>query len=136
MASITVPARTAATRTAATRSRSVRSVTVRPRPRPSTRGGVRLTQRGRVSAFTAAVVALLAIVMAAGQVADAADAGTAGQVAPSVVVVQAGDTLWGIAQEVAPGHDPRAVVAQVRELNDLGTRSIVPGQALVLPTLG
>jgi LysM repeat protein len=52
------------------------------------------------------------------------------------VVVQAGDTLWGIAQELAPGQDPRSVVGQIRELNDLGTDSIVPGQTLVLPTLG
>lgn len=104
--------------------------------RPARRSNVRLTQRGRVAAFTASVVALMFIVMATGQVADAAGAADQPALAPSSVVVQAGDTLWGIAQEVAPGNDPRAVVGQIRELNDLGTRSIVPGQTLVLPTLG
>ena len=76
------------------------------------------------------------LVMATGQMADASGAKGAEPVGASSVVVQAGDTLWAIAQEVAPGHDPRSVVGQIRELNDLGTRSIVPGQTLLLPTLG
>lgn len=97
---------------------------------------VRLTPRGRVSAFTASVVALLFLVMATGQMADASGAASVKPVGASSVVVQAGDTLWAIAQEVAPDRDPRSVVGQIRELNDLGTRSIVPGQTLLLPTLG
>jgi LysM repeat protein len=76
---------------------------------------------------------LAAVVVSAGQIADAS--GSTAATEHVTVVVQAGQTLWGIARESAPGHDPRLVIAQIRELNDLGTRSIVPGQALVVPTL-
>jgi len=75
------------------------------------------------------------LVIGAGQMVEAAGApGESMQQTP--VVVQAGDTLWGIAQEIAPDRDPRAVVAQIRSVNDLGTRSIVPGQSIVVPSLG
>ena len=84
-------------------------------------------------AFGASLGALAAVMIGAGQIADASGAASAGE--PTVVVVQAGETLWGIARDAAPGHDPRGVIAQIRELNDLGTRSIVPGQAIVVPTL-
>ena len=64
-----------------------------------------------------------------------ADAGTSVTVAPatSVVVVQPGESLWGIAQQVAPGADPREVVTSIRELNGLGDAPVVPGQSLVVP---
>ena len=84
------------------------------------------------------MLVLGALVIGAGQVADASAGSAQGSVsigAPASVVVQSGQTLWGIAQEVAPGHDPRLVISQIRDLNDLGTRSIVPGQELVVPTL-
>lgn len=102
---------------------------------PSRReGDLRLTRRGRAVAFIGSLVALLVVVIAAGQMADAT--GSSSAAAPTSVVVQSGETLWGIAREIAPGHDPRLVIAQIRELNDLGTRSIVPGQTLVVPSLG
>lgn len=42
---------------------------------------------------------------------------------PQVIsyVVQPGDTLWSIAQRVAPGDDPRAVVDAIRESRDTDT---------------
>lgn len=103
-------------------------------PRDVNARSVRLTRRGRVAAFISSLAALAAIVVGAGQMADASGQATVAD--PTVVVVQSGETLWGIAQNVAPGHDPRGVIAQIRDLNDLGTRSIVPGQSLVVPTLG
>jgi hypothetical protein len=44
--------------------------------------------------------------------------------------------LWGIAQDIAPDQDPRSVVQQIRILNDLDTRSIVPGQSILVPVSG
>ena len=126
-------------RTSATYSRGAR---ISPASRVATRAPrvtatstpVRLTRRGRVTAFVASLAALLAVVVGAGQMADASN--EASTVQSSSVVVQSGETLWGIAKDVAPGHDPRMVISQIRDLNDLGTRSIVPGQTLVVPTLG
>ena len=99
---------------------------------------MRLTRRGRLVAFSASVAALGAIVIGAGQVAGASGSMSEASKSPTpqVVVVQAGETLWGIAREVAPGSDPRGVVRQIRQMNDLGTIPVVPGQSIVVPVLG
>jgi hypothetical protein len=46
-------------------------------------------------------------------------------------VVQPGDTLWGIARQVAPGRDPRPVVDEIVEANDL-RGGLQAGQELVV----
>jgi hypothetical protein len=48
----------------------------------------------------------------------------------SVVTVQPGDTLWSIAQAVAPNRDPRAVVADLQSRNHLSDVGLSPGQTL------
>jgi Tfp pilus assembly protein FimV len=53
--------------------------------------------------------------------------------APRVTyVVVSGDTLWSIAQQVAPGQDPRPVVDEMIEANDLHG-GLQAGQELVIP---
>lgn len=48
--------------------------------------------------------------------------------------VQSGDTLWGIAEQVAePGEDVRAVIHDMRRLNGLASSSLSIGQTLLLP---
>ncbi|MFC7344050.1 LysM peptidoglycan-binding domain-containing protein [Saccharopolyspora griseoalba] len=59
------------------------------------------------------------------------DAPGAGETA--VVRVHSGDTLWGIANRVAPDADPRAVVQRIVELNGLGAPSAEVGRHLVVP---
>lgn len=49
-------------------------------------------------------------------------------------VVRAGDTLWAIAERVAPGEDPRPVVDSIETRNDVAAGSLVPGQSLVVPS--
>ena len=51
----------------------------------------------------------------------------------AVVRVQAGDTLWGIANRVDPDADPRALVQRIVELNGLGAPSVEAGSRLVVP---
>jgi LysM repeat protein len=51
-----------------------------------------------------------------------------------VYVVQAGDRLWDLAERLGPEDDPRRFVQQVRDLNELTTSAIVPGQKLFLPS--
>lgn len=48
------------------------------------------------------------------------------------VVVQSGDTLWAIAANQMPDEDPRDAVARIRELNQLQSAEIFPGQVLTL----
>ena len=44
------------------------------------------------------------------------------------VVVQPGDTLWAIAQRLAPGEDPRPIVDELAAAH--GSGPLIPGQAL------
>ncbi len=48
------------------------------------------------------------------------------------VIVESGDTLWSIAKAQAPGEDPRDVVGSLRELNELASADIFPGQVLTV----
>jgi hypothetical protein len=48
--------------------------------------------------------------------------------------VRPGDTLWSIAQRIAPGRDPRPVVDQLIEDNHLQGGDLQVGQAIDLPT--
>jgi LysM repeat protein len=48
--------------------------------------------------------------------------------------VHAGETLWSIAEHVAPSKDQRDVVYQIIAANHLGSPTIVPGQTLHIPS--
>ena len=49
------------------------------------------------------------------------------------IVIEKGDTLWEITLRHFPHTDPRKLVAKIRELNDLQSPTIYPGQRLRLP---
>jgi LysM repeat protein len=60
--------------------------------------------------------------------------GEAGQATETVSVnVAPGETLWSLANEFAPDRDPRDVVAEIVELNGLGSSVVQAGQAVALP---
>jgi len=44
------------------------------------------------------------------------------------IVVRPGDTLWGVAQRLAPGQDPRPVVDQLAAV--YGNQPLQPGEAI------
>ncbi len=52
------------------------------------------------------------------------------------VTVGPGDTLWGIASDIAPDRDPRAVIAEIEELNGLGSTTLPIGVVLRVPASG
>ena len=55
-------------------------------------------------------------------------------VTPTVTVtVQAGQSLWAIAGAAAPERDPRDVIADIVQLNNLSAGGVVPGPATVRP---
>lgn len=51
----------------------------------------------------------------------------------SVVRVGAGETVWDVAERVAPGSDVRAVTARILELNGMNRRAVEPGMPLRVP---
>ena len=95
-------------------------------------GGVRLTRRGRVVIVLALLtVAFLAFTL--GRIGSSqASTEPASRVPYAQTTIHSGETLWAVALRVAPGHDPREVVEQIRLLNHL-TGSLQAGQQLLLP---
>ena len=93
---------------------------------------VRLTARGRCL-LVAVLAALLVLAISAGH--SGSQAATAVQNGPALTqaTVQPGDTLWSVAQRLAPGNDPREVVEQLRRINHLRSSALVAGQQLLLP---
>ena len=115
--------------------RAVRAVTV-PRDVPVPRAGrVRLTRRGRLVLLVLSVLLLLAGVSVGRTGSQAA---TATETGPSLqqTTVQPGETLWSVAQRIAPRNDPRDVVDQIRRINHLHSSSLRAGQQLLLPVAG
>ncbi|GAA3758876.1 LysM peptidoglycan-binding domain-containing protein [Microbacterium kribbense] len=97
---------------------------------------LRLTVRGRrVLAGLVALplaAAIFVAVLGGGSALASRDAG-APSGSFSTVTVVAGDSLWSIAQRVAPGADPRDVVDAIVSLNALEGAVLVPGEKLALP---
>ena len=103
---------------------------------PVVRTRLRMTTRGRrVLATLAAlpvVVALGVGILSSGGALASGDAGaSAGSF--DTVTVMPGESLWSIAQDVAPGHDPRDVVYELKRLNNLAGGLVSPGQQIAVP---
>ncbi|KQY97145.1 hypothetical protein ASD19_09220 [Microbacterium sp. Root53] len=101
---------------------------------PATR--LRLTRRGRrvLAALAAAPVAAglaLAVISGGGALASREDGAPAGTF--DTVTVMAGDSLWSIAEEIAPAADPRDVVDAIVALNQLQSSSVAAGERLAIP---
>jgi hypothetical protein len=50
-----------------------------------------------------------------------------------LVTLQAGQSLWQLAEEIAPENDPRDVVSDIIAVNDLRSGSVQAGQRIALP---
>lgn len=94
-------------------------------------GALRLTRRGRLVVFLAClVVACVASLVVAG---GATGSGEAGEPMPTrQVTVHPGETLWGIAAEVTADRDPREIIEEIRQLNDIGA-SLQAGDKIDVP---
>lgn len=99
---------------------------------PRTR--LRITRRGRL-VLTALVAGPLAL--GAGLVALNGGAAVAAKDASGVtlehVTVSSGQSLWDLAEEIAPSSDPRDVIASLVDLNRLPTSDVSAGQQLAVP---
>lgn len=105
--------------------------------RPVVRTRLRLTTRGRrVVATLAALPAVVALgigILSSGGALASGDAGSAAGTFKTVTV-HPGDSLWTIAQDVAPDSDPRDVIDDIVRLNALPSSVVDAGQSLAIPT--
>jgi LysM domain len=103
------------------------------RAKTLTDGHIRLTRRGRLVLLVAAVLCML-LGFSLGDTLSF----TAGSISPSPashsVVVQPGQTLWGIATQVAPHADPRATIQRIIVLNHLPSTGLQVGETLAVPS--
>jgi hypothetical protein len=99
------------------------------RRRPVTR----LTRRGRVVVLGLTLVLMFGAGLAFGSHADGADSRSAVAPVRRTMVVQPGQTLWGIARSIEPAADPRWTVERLIEINALPGAEIEAGRTLVLP---
>ncbi|MFC7848590.1 LysM peptidoglycan-binding domain-containing protein [Arthrobacter sp. NPDC057388] len=106
--------------------------------RPGKPPRLRLTRRGRIVLIGLPLILLAALILSlAGLLnspAKAADNAGGLAVTPTVTVtVQPGESLWAIAGKVDPERDPRDVIADIVQLNDLQAGKVMPGQQLFVP---
>lgn len=93
---------------------------------------VRLTRRGRFVVLLVALVALLALGVAVG--AGSVASQERGTPTPTrTVVVDSGETLWGIAGGLAQDGEVRAMIDTIKRLNALDTAMVRTGQRLRVP---
>ena len=97
---------------------------------------LRLTARGRriLAGLAAlpAVVALSLAVLSGGTALASRDAGMTGE-SFTTITVAAGESLWSIAEQIAPGADPRDVVDDIVRLNALESVTVSAGQQIAIP---
>jgi Tfp pilus assembly protein FimV len=101
---------------------------------PATR--LRLTVRGRrvlvAAAALPASIALAIAILSGGAALASRDSGALSG-SFTTVTVSAGDSLWSIAETVAPDSDPRDVVDAIVRLNALDGVTISAGERLAIP---
>jgi nucleoid-associated protein YgaU len=94
---------------------------------------LRLTRRGRVVVLIVVLLAALGAFATWG--APAASTDVVHHPKTVTVIVSPGETVWDIAQRVAPQADTRSTVAEIEELNSLSDAgSIRVGEPLYVPT--
>lgn len=102
------------------------------RPASAAGSAVRLTRRGRLLLTALFVGLILAVLTVFG--ATSAATGEAGEPVPTrTVMVDEGDTLWGLAAEVAAPGEVREMVHRIEELNALSGAGLYVGQEIAVP---
>lgn len=96
---------------------------------------LRLTRRGRVVLTVLAALPLVIAALVFSLNGGAATATLEGSGVPfEYVTVESGQTLWQVAESLAPGADPREVIDAIVSLNGLESVDVYAGQELAIPT--
>lgn len=96
---------------------------------------LRLTRRGRAVVGALALVpaiTVLGVALLDGPGAVATGEPVTGDY--SYATVQTGESLWQLAESIAPEADPRVVIDDIVALNQLSGSSVEAGQRLAIPT--
>jgi hypothetical protein len=96
----------------------------------SARPGLHLTRRGRLVALLL-LLAVLTVAFSVGRVTSTALGDPSAPAASTVV--ERGDTVWSIAERIAPNADPRETAVDLMAVNGLATPELQVGQTLRLP---
>ena len=118
----------------ASRHVGVQPALVQPIEAAAPRTRLRITRRGR--AVLATVIALPLVLGTAAAVLNGGGAvatDTASTAEFSYVEVEAGDSLWSLAETIAPQSDPREVISAIVRLNGLPSADVQPGERLAIP---
>ena len=94
---------------------------------------LRLTKRGRVVFTSLAAVPMVAGVMLLALNGGGATATDTSGAELEQVTVKAGQSLWSLAEDIAPDVDPRDVISDILSVNQLDSGSVQAGQRLMLP---
>ena len=103
-------------------------------PRPAA-PKLRLTTRGRavLTTLTATPLVIAAFMFALNG--GGATASLEGSTVPfEYVTVEPGQSLWQLAEGIAPQSDPRDVIAELVEFNQLSGTDVYAGQELAIPS--
>jgi LysM repeat protein len=100
--------------------------------RRATTTHLRITARGRAVLLSLLALPLVATALIVGLGAGAAN-GSSSSTPLTKVTVVGGETLWGLAHEIAPNADPRDVIAGIMAVNQLKSADIQPGERLSIP---
>ena len=100
---------------------------------PSAQPRLRITKRGRVVLTSLAAVPVVAGVMLLALNGGGATATSSSGADLEEVTVQSGQSLWSLAEDIAPGVDPRDVISDILSVNQLESGSVQAGQRLMLP---
>ena len=96
---------------------------------------LRLTTRGRRLLTGLAALPLVIAALAFALNGGMATASTEGSTTVvETVTVEAGQSLWQLAEQIAPTADPNEVIAEVLSFNNLSSSSLQQGQQLAIPT--
>ncbi len=98
----------------------------------ATMGRTDVRQRGRTKLAVVLTVSLAGAAWA-GPLLRAFESSDPVPVDRTSYVVQEGDTLWSIAERLAPGQDPRPLVDALTAANGLDPGALVPGEAILVP---
>lgn len=93
---------------------------------------LRLTARGRAVLGVLLAAPVLATMLALGVV-PATATGEAATTDLEYVTVAAGESLWQLAESLAPSADPRDVISDIVRLNGLTSWQVEAGARLAIP---